>query len=748
MRGLANILAVLGLTASLALVGNAQNPPPAASPPAAPSETATPTSQASPTPNERLNDLLALIEGPNSPEVRRTIARELLLQNWPESTPRLVAVLSGTNGPARVAVAGALTELPQYLDPTYIDPLMSMLTDANVDVQTAAANALAAYRDHGVTPRLCAVAQDTQRARSHRLAAIRTLGMQPRREAIAGLAGMLADPDPAVTKAVLEALEQATGLDFHGNQAAAERWWNEHSALPLGEWQQQQIERLVSRNRELRRRTGELEWRLVRALESSYQRTPEGERVALLATYLADPSVPIQLLGLKLIQLHLAQGRALPADLPAEMRDQIRTLMHSPDGDVQSEAVRTVASFRDPQDAGRFLEMLAAAQRSQVTQALVNGLGYVGTAEAVAPLLDVLRRGDEACMTEAVAALGRLAERGLLDTDTRAPVVEALRATFEQTAPTQVALRERLLWAMGVLKDVQFAPALAAALDRGEALAVRQAALRAITALGEPKLADALMGAVADLDVGIRRSAAEALAVLGGNDQHVDALWARLAAGVEPDEATRQAATRACIDLLARRPATQIESRIATLPGNGPDDVARQLEFLGRLLAKVQETAPSARDRQGVITARMAALQAEAGQIDAALEQYRRALADLHASGSPAGARVAVQFLRLALISRRYDASVVEALATANPGVPPGVIWQTIATEIEMLLTPEKVEQALALLDAVEAAPPPGLSLADAATLRARALQIPPPPGLTTQPVAVPDDGGAAPPDG
>jgi hypothetical protein len=289
---------------------------------------------------------------------------------------------------------------------------------------------------------------------------------------------------------------------------------------------------------------------------------------------------------------------------------------------------------------------------------------------------------------------------------------------------------------MGLLKDTQCAGAISAALDPTEALVVRQAALRAIAALGDTSLADALIVAITDPDVSIRRNAAETLAKLGGTDRHIDALWPRLAPEVETDEATRQVVTRACIDLLAKRPAAQIESRLATLPGNGPDHTERLLDLLGRLLAKTQEVAPAARDRLGVIEARMAALHAEAGQVDPALERYRSAVEHLHVAESPALSRVAAAFLRLALVSRKYDASVAAALAAVNPGVSHEALWEAIATEVQALLTPETAEQALELLDAVEAHPPPGLPATQAADLRAKALQIMRPAAATSQPRA------------
>ena len=82
----------------------------------APQPVALPATQpALPSNEDRLNGLLALIEGQNSGEVRRTVARELLLQQWEATPGRLAGVLGSDNGPARIAVALTLAELPRFL---------------------------------------------------------------------------------------------------------------------------------------------------------------------------------------------------------------------------------------------------------------------------------------------------------------------------------------------------------------------------------------------------------------------------------------------------------------------------------------------------------------------------------------------------------------------------------------------------------------------------------------------------------
>ena len=249
---------------------------------------------------ERLAGLIALVEGPNAPDIRRTGARELLLLGWQDTAQRLCAILTGANAAAKVAVATVLAELPAQLEPAYIEPLMAMLADSDAGVREAGGAALAAYPDNGVTTRLRELALDPDRTQALRLAAIGALGLMTERAAVEALAAALEEPDAAVSQAALVAMGRATAIDFN-EVAAAQVWWQETSNLTLEQWQQRQIERLVRKDRESHRRVEALEARLAKVMEAGFQRAPDAERIALLGGYLADPSSTIRLLGLKQI---------------------------------------------------------------------------------------------------------------------------------------------------------------------------------------------------------------------------------------------------------------------------------------------------------------------------------------------------------------------------------------------------------------------------------------------------------------
>jgi HEAT repeat protein len=671
-------------------------------------EASQPATLPTPSDHERLGDLIALIEGQNTPEGRRTIARELLLQRWPEATARLASLLSGTNGPAKIALASTLADLPQFLDPAYVEPLLGMMKDADAAVRQAAASALAAYPNNGVRGRLRELAGDREQPRLARLAAISALGQMTDREAIEALVANLGDPDPVVAQTALAAMSQATAMDFNDDIQAARAWWDESSALPREAWQQLQIDRLVRKDRETRRRLETVEARLSKLLEAGFLRAPDNERLALLTSYLTDATSAIRLLGLHLAQMHLAEGRSLPP----ELQDRIRDLLSSAEPREQAAAVQTVAALREPRDAERFLDLLRTVHNREVRLALFNGLGYIGNGAATEVLLRALEDPDEACAVEAVAGLGRLAERGVLETDARERVAAALLQAFEKMQPA--AARERVLWAMGNVADVRFGPALVAALDRRESVPVRLAAVRGIARLKNPQLADALADAAGDPDASVRKAAIETLATIGSSasDKQVQALWERVLAPAETDEAIRQAAWRSLLEVLSRGSSEDLERCIARLPGSTSQDTQRRIELLERLAKLVHDAEPVDRGRLGLVRARLAAQYVRLEQPAEAVAAYVAALTDLEAAKSDALHRVALELLRYALLNGWYDEAVAGALAAAFPANERQTLWQAAKTEIDSRLTPAAVDQAVAMLTATRggrrAQPTPG----------------------------------------
>ncbi len=667
---------------------------------------------------QRFNELIALVEGNNSPQARRTGARELLRSGWNEAVGRLAAILAGAQRDARVAVALAISDIPGSMRDEFVEPLIKMLGDEDPEVRSAAAVGLATAAPDGVLTRLRELMLDASQPLEVRQAAVQTLGLMPWRAAAAALVEALARRDDPIAYPALRALQETAGRDFQDDFDAALRWWQQVRDVDQRRWAQMQMERLARQNRAAHQRLAAVERRLAAALRDSYLRAPEARRPVLLQAFLSDSSATVRQLGLELVQSLLADGKT-PAP---ETIAQVRELLAAREPEVRAAAVRTVATLRDQSDGARFLAMLARERSTPVRVALANGLGYVGDNQAAGPLLELLSAADRDTVVEAITALGRLAERRVLDQESAQRVGAALLEKWRATPPDANEIRERLLWAMARLEQPRFGAVFVAALDTPPSAAVRLAALRGIEVLADPRLAarasasqpagalspgrliDALVPLVADPDPGVRRAAVETLARYARSDEHIAALWTRLDPQTEPEEEIRVLAWRAVLPLVAAKPPAEIATWLARLPGEQAGGPALAIELLENAI-KLRSGKAAQRGECGHLRVALAEQLAAKGDIDAALKTYETALADLHAADPQAVGPVALELLQLSVASGKYGQQVAAALA-GNPPLDPAAAWQTVRGEVEKRMNPEQIDRAVAMLTAVKEHPP------------------------------------------
>lgn len=673
---------------------------------------------------QRYENLLGILEGQNSPQARRTGARELLIQGWPEAPSRLTAILRGSNRPARIAVALALSDVPERLTAEYLDPLFEMLNDGEEDARKAAAQALAAAADSSVITRLKMIAVSRERPILERRAAIESFGQMTQREAVLILFEVLTDPNPEISDAALQTIEQMTGQDFSGNTELAQSWWNAIKTKTDSQWQKIQIERLIRLNRAREQRCRDLEARLATTLRDAYFRTPEAQRPPLLSSFLTDNAVAVRRMGLALVQSMLAEGK-LP---PNEFVLQVRDLMNAAEPDVRAAAIQTVTTLRDSADAVALQTMLKTEQNRLVRRALVNGLGYVGTADCLSMLLEQTQSADAAIVNESVTAIGRLIERGVLDAALKEQASHALYSQYEATPREDAAARERLLWALSRLTEPRLADVFIACLNPSETAPVRLAAIRGIIQLIDPRsgrsngngngntatqtarpnsntsrLLDALAPLVEDPTADIRRACVETIAQFAMSDTRIDTLWPRLDPSRESEETIRQAAWRGVLRVLSKRPYAEIAARLERLPG---DDATRRTLTIEILQAALENRGDDPSDNEPArIHAHLAVEYAVTGQIEPAMSNYISALDKASASNPPHTQQIALELLRLAIRTGRYDAQLAAVLNDVNPALDGAALWETARAEIERGMTAGNLDQMIVTLDALRSYP-------------------------------------------
>lgn len=673
---------------------------------------------------QRFADLVALVGGPNSASVRLIGASELLRQGWAETPARVVMWLTGSDAAAKTAVATALAGTPDSVREEYVGPLMGMLRDADSTVRGAASGALASYSNReSACERLGMLARDATAPLVARQGAVATLGLMTEREAIGALVGCLGD-DAEWNGRVLAALETATGQGFTG-AAEARSWWLAMRDVPAEEWQRQQIERLASRNRALSQQIGQLRGQLTKSLRDGYQRTPAAERAGVLISYLGDGDSTVRMLGLELVRSESSDR----GNVAEEVMRQVRALTTSPEPRVRSMAIRVVAGWRLSSDGDSFLSMLERETDPEVRRAIINGLGYVGGATAVLPLVNQLRDSDEAVAIEAAGALGRLADRDAIgevlngssldSTDVYEIVAAALVVRFEATPRESSLLRERLLWAMSRVADPAFATIFEQSLDAREPTGVRQAAIGGIDALSEVDRLEVIVPVTSDPDPALRKAAVDVLARLGFSDEHLEALWSRLSEAREPNAKVRDVAWQGVVRVLSMMPAERVIEWSRRLAEESDVDRRHAVELLQ--IAE-REMAAEATPR----SSELGALRVDIGRRLARLERWEEAMAtlrkaaeDFNTIDANRASGIAGELVSLALERGMYSAQVSAGLSRMNPPLDGAEIWRMACAQVKRCIESGESMAALEMLASLRANPPAALSATIAAEMDA-----------------------------
>ncbi len=657
-----------------------------------------PATQPSPDP-QRVRALFELLEGENSAQVRQTGAAELFRLDAPETRSRLVTLLAGASAPVRIAIAGALTDLPSFADERFLEPLMNMLASSDAALRRAAADAIASFPEASTVDRLRAAALDRARDSAARLAAVDCLARLTGRAAIGALVDALDDPAPDVRDGALSAVESLTAMRFEADVEAALRWWAANRDMPEAEWQRRQIARLAARNRDLMRQLASTRSQLVKALRDACLRSPAAERWPVISAYMTDIDAAVRGLGLELVRNELAERNSPSQEVMARVRQLTRDAV----GRVRVQALRVLAAYRDPADAAFLLELLTPERDPDVRQAIVNGIGYVGGPEAVEVLAALLDEPHDALVAEAVTALGRIGERRLLGDEERAGLADLLAARLARTGRERPALRERLVWAMGRLADRRLGTVFVEVLDPSEPLGVRQAAALGIDALGDPELLTPLVAAASDSDAGLRKAAVDALARHGLSDVHLQALWPRLSESQEVNAQVRESAWQGVLRILSPRPVRELQTWIARLPDNGELRPRRTLELLQA--AERAQAAGGDRGELGQIRLLLARQTAAAGRAAEALAIYERAVVDLRAAKSADVDDAAVELFRFALGQDLYDESVAAALS-GDPAPNAARLWDAVRSDLDERIESGLTDALVAQLARLQATPP------------------------------------------
>jgi HEAT repeat protein len=432
------------------------------------------------------------------------------------------------------AAAGAV-RLTQ--DGRFTDELLDALSAGKPAVRQAAAEALAALPDEGLTRRLCELAEDDKRDLGVRQAALWALGRSGRKEAVPALLARLDGDNEALQLTAADALAELAGQQFGVDAGRWRDWWGRHKDMSEERWLQM---RLACQSGRARRLEGDLErarLQVVSLQQQVYSRLPPAERPAyVLAALEQDDPMARALAGHWTLELLAASG----AD-QAQQKALIQALLRlSRDGSVE------------------------------VQRAATLGLGRVNDPAALERLLALLKQGRPPVRAAAARSLGQQARGDGADAKARrAPVVAALQRALDDPALEVVVEAAEGLEALGALDA---GPVLAGLL-RHHSEPVRQTAAQALERVADAAVLDDLLKALDDAGPTVRFSLVGALSHAARDPAATDDQRKRLLARLE--------------DVLLNDADPAVRSRAATALGEcgGP----AQLAALWRCVAAAED---------------------------------------------------------------------------------------------------------------------------------------------------------------
>lgn len=610
---------------------------------------------------QRFKDFVDLLREQNTPNARRTGARELLNRGWPQAIEVLVEVLGNEkDSQAQMAVIDVIAGSAKP-NARFMQPLVKLLGSKNEKIRDAAADALARYDEGSVVDGLGRLARgvgDPAPDAAMRVAAIRALSqLSDRVEAMKVLMALLEDPNPDVRVKAAQAIGDAAGTDFGNDLGAIYKWWEvDRERSDLGRSRDRYLVK-IRQNRSLRKDLEGVQAVLVSTLRKLYLRMPDAQKTDTLLEYLEDSMADVRLLGLELVNALLTDRKPVPE----LVLKRVRLMVGDPIPRVRREVALTLRDFHDAADAKLILAQYRLETDGTVRAAMLNALGRLGAPEAIEGIIQALSSDDKQVAAEAALALAVLREEGHVSADKIAPAIKPLKASYAKLKPDDRQFREQFLEAMARIADPQFAAIFRDGLNIGNDAAVRQAAARGIAALGKSENARLLIDHLADADPGVRRSVVDALARIA-TAEHIEALSSRLDAKNESDATVRVKAWEGVRQILRGLSVDERRRWVTTRLDTKADKATaeRYVELMTEIEKELAAATPQPPDLPEV-REQLADGLSDAGQFAEAARTYKLAFDAMSKTKNGRAWEVGLKLFSAQLQADRYDEAMILA---------------------------------------------------------------------------------------
>jgi hypothetical protein len=404
---------------------------------------------------------------------RDLTAMRLISGKNPSAIATIVDLLG--NGPpaSRLAIARALGA-EAWPDPDFIDPLATLLRGRDQASVTAAAQAMSQYPDNGdVLQQLIGQAK-SDRPVDIRLPVIRALGTFSQKLAAQALIDLQQhDENDQIEAAAGDGLIAMTGLESldHDPQRWG-RWFDENKGLSDTDFRKviissrgEGFESRVAQHKALENAADDL-------LRNDFWRAATNDRAAILLSYLQSPAPEIRSMGADLVYLSATATGAPPGTI-----QETRLLLSDPSPEVRAAAAAALSADFD--SAADLAEQLAREQDDVVRVRLINSLAPFSNLRAINQMLNLVGSGaSRSVRIAAVNGIRQGADVINANPTIKARAIEVLKSALHDTdVPGQPKLREAVAGALAAMRDDSLFDVFRLLVAPSEPLGVRANAL-------------------------------------------------------------------------------------------------------------------------------------------------------------------------------------------------------------------------------------------------------------------------------
>ncbi len=380
---------------------------------------------------------------------RDLAAMRLISAKNPSAVATIVDLLSNGSPPSKLAIARALGAVA-WPNPDFIDPLSTLLRGRDQASVAAAAQAMGQYPDNGDVLQQLISAAKSDRPADIRLPVIRALGAFNQKPAAQALIDLQQhDENDQIEAAAGDGLIEMTGLESldHDPQRWG-AWFDKNKGLSDDDFRRLIIsnrgdafESRVSQHKALENAADDL-------LRNDFWQAPASNRAAILLSYLQSPAPEIRSMGANLVYLSATATGAPPGTI-----QQTRLLLSDPSPEVRAAAAAALSADFD--SAAELAAQLAREQDDVVRVRLINSLAPFSNLRAINLMLNLV--GSGASRSVRIAAVNGIRQGADVingNPALKARAIDILKSALRDTdVPGQPKLREAVAGALAAMRD-------------------------------------------------------------------------------------------------------------------------------------------------------------------------------------------------------------------------------------------------------------------------------------------------------